>query len=444
MTVASICAIALACMMFDQTSLVVSIPTIGRDLDAGIAGLQWLSALMPLVAASALPASGVLASRYGARAVLRCGLVAFAAGATVAAVSPDLAMLLGARVLQGLGMAMVLPNCPTLLAGNVPAGRRRQRAIGQLLMIGCVGLLLGPVVGGTLVEALGWRVTFVALAPVALAGAVAAGLLEETARAEPGRLDLTGMALAALALGTLSWALIETGRGHASPVTVLTGFGVSAALVVAFVRTERRAVNPVLDVDLLRVPAVRTLLPATFGYNAMINGTAFVISLHLQQGRGVSASVTGLFMLVGNLGMPIAGPLCAYLRPFVRPSTLMLASMLSLAAALLLLAAVAHASLWLTLGPLAVFGLCAGILYSIDTMTMVDAIEGPLAARAMSALTLMRQIGRVVGLAALASGGQLWLTLGIATRGETTALLVSGVLLVLVALGTGPSLRRLS
>lgn len=441
---AAICAIGLVCIMFDQTSLVVAVATIGRDLDAGLAGMQWLAAIMPMVAASVLPASGVVASRYGARTTLRWGLVVFASGSVLAATSQALPMLLGARVVQGLGMAMVLPNCPTVLAGNVPAGRLRQRAVGQLLFIGCLGLLLGPVVGGMLVEALGWRVTFAATAPVALLGAVTSGTLRETPRARPGRLDLAGMAVAALILAILCWALIETGRGPDSPGAVVAGFVVSAVLVVAFVRVEQRAANPVLDMDLLRLPAVRSLLPAAFGYNAMINGTAFIVSLHLQQGRDVSASATGLFMLVGNVGMPLAGPLCALLRPFVRQSTLMIASMAVLSGALLTLAAIAESSIWLVMGPLALLGLCAGVLYSIDTMAMLDAVEGPTAARAMSALTLMRQTGSVLGIAALASVGQLAVSLGGAPRGESTALLVAGVLLALVAVRTGPALRQLS
>lgn len=442
--VAAVCAIGLACVMFDQTSLVVAVATIGRDLDAGLAGMQWLSAIMPMVAASALPTSGVLASHYGARTILRTGLLVFACGAAAAASSTAMPMLLAARVVQGVGVAMVLPNCPTLLAGNVPAGPARQRAVGYLLVIGCVGLLLGPIVGGVLVEALGWRVTFVALVPVTLIGALAAGLLSETARAGAGRLDLAGMVTAALLLATLTWALIETGRESSSPALVLTGYTLSAGLVAAFVRIERRAANPLLDMSLLRMPHLRILLPATFGYNAMVNGSAFVVSLHLQQGRGVSASVTGLFMLVANLGMPIAGPLSAHLSRFARPSSLMILSMAILAASLLMLALVAQLSLWLTLVPLLLFGLCAGVLYSIETMTVLDAIEGPQSARAMSALTLMRQIGSVLGIAALASVGQLAVSLGLAARGEQAALAVSAALLALIALRIAPRLRRLA
>lgn len=440
-TVAAICAIGLACVMFDQTSLVVAIATIGRDLDASIAGLQWLSAVMPLVAASAMPISGSLAARYGARTILQAGLLVFACGAAAAACSTSLPMLIGARVLQGVGAALILPNGPASLGANVPSGPKRQRAVGYWIVMGSTGLIMGPLVGGVLVDEIGWRVTFVALVPLALTAAAASSLLANTPRAAAGRLDVAGLITSCLTLATLSWALIETGRGSAPGLLVAAGYGLAAVLLYVFVRVERRAANPVMDLTVLGSPLMRVLLPAVLIYNAIINGAGFVLSIHLQEGRGLSASTAGLLLLIANIGMPLAGPVTTYLRRFARSSTLMTGALLLLATAYLVLALGDVLSLTVLLVPLVALGLCAGILYSIDTLTALDAADGPDSGTAMAALALMRQVGTVLGIAGLASVGQVVVSTDIAERGEQSTFVVAALVLLALTAVAAPRLK---
>lgn len=443
LTVAAICAIGLACVMFDQTSLVVAVATIGRDLDAGIAGLQWLSAIMPLVAASAMPISGSLAARYGARNTLRAGLLVFACGAAAAACATSLPMLIAARVVQGVGAALILPNGPAALGANIPSGPQRQRAVGYWIVMGSTGLILGPLVGGVLVDKIGWRVTFMALVPMALLAAAVTSRLANTERAPAGRLDVAGLVTSCLALATLSWALIETGRGSAPAAVVAGGYALAAVLIYVFVRIERRAVHPVMDLKVLGSPLMRALLPAVLIYNAIINGSAFVLSIHLQEGRGLSASTTGLLLLIANLGMPLAGPVTSYLRRRVRASTLMLAGIGLLTVVYLLLALGDLLSIPVLLVPLVALGLCAGILYSIDTLTTLDAADGPGSGTALAALALMRQVGSVLGIASLASVGQVIASTDVAERGEQGTFVVSALVLVALLAYLTPRLKRL-
>lgn len=439
--VAAICAVGLACIMFDQTSLVVAVATIGRDLDAGIAGLQWLTAVSPLVAASTMPVSAAIATRLGTRNALRGGLVVFALGAAVAASSVTLETLLVARTIQGLGAALILPNGPGLLGGNVPPGSPRQRAVGTWIVIGSIGLLLGPLVGGIVVEEFGWRVTFLMLIPLALFGAAASSLLDNTKGTSTGRLDIAGLVAAFLMLSTLSWALIETGRGDVSVVLLVAGYASAAVMGYAFVRIERRADNPVMDLKVLGTPQLRVLLPLVLVYNTLINGSAFVISIYLQEGRHLSVAATGTLLLVANLGMPLAGPVVAFLRRFARRSTLMLSSLGVLTGALLVMSVGGVISVPLFALALLALGLCSGILYSIDTITVLDGIDGPDGAAALAALALMRQVGTVLGIAALASVGQVAVSLGLAARGEETALLVAGAALALITIRLAPRVR---
>lgn len=432
--VALACAIGTGCAMFDQTSLMVAVATIGRDLGADIAGLQWLTALLALTAASAMPISGMLGERFGARTTLQLGLLIFAGGAAVAALASSLPTLLVARVIQGLGAAMIFPNAPTLVGGNVPSGPVRTRAIGLWVVASSAGLLLGPLVGGVLVQEFGWRVTFVTLIPIALLGAMAVSVLDNTQRRRPGRLDIAGLSTVCAALALVSWVLIESGRGSTPGVILLGGFGLGSALLWLFAVIERRAAHPVLDLNLLRSGPMRSLLAATLLYNAAINGSAFVLSIHFQQGRGFSASLTGALMLVANAGMPLAGSLVSILRRRAGGASLMTLSLLALSAAFVFLAVSDGLPVSSLLLPLAMLGLCSGILYSIDTLTVLDATQGHQSAPAMASLALMRQVGSVLGIATLASAGQISVTLGIAQRGEGTALVIAAV--VLAAVGT--------
>lgn len=443
LAVAAMCAIGLACVMFDQTSLVVAVATIGRDLDAGIAGLQWLSAIMPLVAASTMPISGSLAARYGARDTLRAGLLVFAVGAACAACATSLPMLLAARIVQGFGAAMILPNGPAALGANVPSGQQRQRAVGYWLVMSSAGLILGPLVGGVLVEELGWRITFVVLVPFALIGAAVTSLLANTPRAAAGRLDVAGLVTSCLTLATLSWALIETGRGSAPAAVVAGGYLLAAVLLFVFIRVERRAVNPVMDLKVLGSPLLRVLLPTVLLYNAIINGSAFVLSIHLQEGRGLSASTTGILLLIANLGMPLAGPVTTFLRRHARASTLLIAGLVLLTVVYLLLALGDVLGIGLLIVPLVALGLCAGVLYSIDTLTTLDAADGPDSGTAMAALALMRQVGSVLGIASLASVGQIIVSTDVAARGEQATFVVSAVILVAMTALLAPRLRKL-
>ena len=442
--VAAVCALGLACVMFDQTSLVVAVATIGKDLDAGLAGLQWLSALMPLVAASAMPASGALAARYGARSTLRAGLIVLAVGALGASLSGSLEMLIASRVVEGFGAALILPSGPALLGANVPSGPPRHRAIGYWLLVSSSGLILGPLVGGVLVQEFGWRITFVVLVPLALIAAGAVSVLGNTALAAAGRLDLAGLSLICLSLAVLCWALIETGRGNSPAALVAAGYAVAVLLIGLFVLVERRARNPVLDLTVLNTPTLRVLFPAVLVYNAIINGSAFVISIHLQEGRGLSAGATGALLLIANLGMPLAGPVTAALRAFIQPSSLMMVSLLALVGCFGLMGLGDLVSTPALLLPLVILGLAAGVLYSIDTLTVLDAAEGPGAAKATAALALMRQVGSVLGIAALASLGQVAVSAGIAKRGEQPALIGAGIVMLLLVIRLVPLRRRLA
>lgn len=428
--------------MYDQTSLVVTAPVIARDFGSGLSGLQWLTAMFPLVAASAMPLSGLLGQRLGSRTTVQLGLVVIVAAGVTAALAPTLAVLLVARVIQGIGAALVLPNSATLLGANVSDPARRTRAVGVWMTAGTSSLLVGPLLGGLLAEEVGWRASFVVWIPVALTALVTLRRMRSTPRAPAGNVDLGGLVLACATLGLVAWALIASGRDTAPWTWIGAATLAAVAMGAAFVAVERRVRRPLLDFDVFRPRRLRLLLLACFTYNAAINGTAILISVHFQDNRGFSATAVGLMIVIANIGMPLAGILVPWLRRRRDNVELMVLSLWALALAYLGLGLGAgwHPAL---LGvPLALIGLGAGVLYFVDTNTVLDQVSGPETASTMAALALMRQIGSVMGIAALASVGQWSVSGGLGRTAEPAGLVIAGVALTLVALAGNRFLAR--
>jgi DHA2 family methylenomycin A resistance protein-like MFS transporter len=419
--------------MFDQTSLVVAAPTIAAEFGASLSGLQWLTAMFGLVAASTMPLSGMLGQRLGARTTVRIGLVVLVAGGLSAAMSSGFAVLLATRVVQGIGAALILPNAATLLGGNVDHPMTRARSVGHWMTASSTALLLGPIVSGLLAEHLGWRATFLVNIPPALLTVLLLGRLRNTPRHSGGRVDGWGLVLASSCLALLAWSLIAAGRSAAGWGWICLGFAGAAVLAAAFVAVELRVRDPLLDLDLFRVRKLRLILLACLAYNAAINGTAFLLSVHFHDQRGLSSSAVGLLIMVANLGMPLAGFLVTALRGRLRNLQLMALGLWSLTLAYLVLGLGAWWPPAFLLIPLAAIGLGAGILYFVDTNTVLGLIHGPQTASAMAALALMRQIGTVLGIAALASLGQLTVATGLSDTAEPPAFLISGLALAAIA-----------
>src|SRR5690606_32948154 len=151
--------VGLGIAMFDNTAVMVALPSLGDSLGSTVSGLQWVAAATSLAAAAVLPFSGAIGDRYGARRAVRIGLAVFALGAVAAAVGPALPWLLAARICQGAGIALMLPNGAALLQANV-SDADRSRTFGTWISVSSIGLISGPVAGGWLVGELGWRSIF--------------------------------------------------------------------------------------------------------------------------------------------------------------------------------------------------------------------------------------------------------------------------------------------
>ena len=186
----AVCCLSLFIVGLDITAVNVALPSIGRDLHAGISGLQWTVDAYTLVLASLMMLADSTADRLGRRRVFAAGLVVFSLGSLLCALAPSLELLVAFRVLQAIGGAMLSPVAMSIVRNVFEDPRERARAIGVFAAMFGISMALGPVLGGSLVAAISWRAIFVVNLPVAVAALVLAALLVPESRApRPRRLD---------------------------------------------------------------------------------------------------------------------------------------------------------------------------------------------------------------------------------------------------------------
>lgn len=428
-------------VQLDVTIVNVALPQIGRELAGGVAALQWVVDAYTLAFAVLLLSAGVLGDRLGARRAYLVGFATFALASAGCGAAPDMATLIAARALQGLGAALLVPTSLALLNhafGRDPAARAK--AVGIWTAAGGVSIAAGPVVGGLLLASLGWRSIFLVNLPVcALGGWLTWRLLSETPRPARARhVDLPGQLLAILALGGLVGGVIEAGRlGLAHPAP-LAAFGLFAVAGAAFAATEQRAAEPMLPLGLFAQRAVASAIAFGVIVNLAYYGSVFVLSLYLQAARGFSPLQAGLAFLpltgafiVSNL---ISGPIVA--RFGSRPLMTFGAGLAGLGYALLL-GLGASTPVWAMLPAFAIIPLGMGLAVPAMTTAILASAEPARAGLASGVLNAARQAGGAMGVAlfgALTVGGARVIPGLHAAAIISTALLLAGGALAWVGL----------
>src|SRR5437763_570714 len=293
-----ICSSSLFIVGLDSTIVNIALPSIGRDLHASVAGLQWTVDGYALVLASLLMLSGATADRIGRRRVFQVGLATFTAGSALRSLAPSLGWLVAFRMLQAIGGSMLNPVAMSIITNTFTDKTERARAIGVWGGAYGLSMSLGPVIGGLLVDSIGWRGTFYVNIPIGLAAiALTARFVPESRARRPRRPDPVGQALIVVMLGSLTYAIIEgPALGWHAPV-IVTLFAVSAAALAVFVVYEAHRPAPLLDPRFFRsapfAGAVLTAISAT----AAVGGFLFLATLYLQDVRSLSAVSAGLHLL---------------------------------------------------------------------------------------------------------------------------------------------------
>lgn len=308
---AVLCASLLA-IVVDNTIVNVALPTLARDLDADLSDLQWVVDAYTLVFAGLLLLAGALGDRHGRRRTLLVGLGVFGAASAWAAYAGGAGGLILARAVMGVGAAFIMPATLSLLISVFPDRRERAKAVGIWAATAGLGVALGPVIGGYLLDRFWWGSIFIVNVPLTLVAIVAGRkLIAESRDPVARRLDWTGAALSGAGLVAFAWAVIEAPAKGWTSAPVLGAGALAAVALSAFVVRQRRIAEPLLDLRLFANPrftaassTITVLFFALFGF-------LFASTQYLQLVLGYSPSAAGLRLLPYAGAMILFAPLSA-------------------------------------------------------------------------------------------------------------------------------------
>ena len=419
--------------VLSTTVVSVALPTIGRDLRAGPAELEWVVAAYVLVYSSLLVAGGVIGDRRGRKGAFLLGVALFGLGALLCGLAPSVGPLLAGRVVQGLGPALLVPGSLTIVRATFDDPRQRAAAIGLWSTSSGVALAVGPVLGGLVVASLGWRWVF--LLNVPLSGALivlAAWLVPRGERAAAGgRLDWLGAVLATAGVAALAFALIEGhDRGWAS-LPILAAFAGGAATLVAFVAWELRRAEALVDVTLFARPAFAGASAAAFVVFFSFVGVIVYLSVYFQQVQGLSPVAAGLAISPIGVAVAVAAVLSGRLVGRIGERWPLVAGLtLSGAATLGLLRLGPDTGIGAIWWDLALAGAGIGLCGTATTSIAMSAVAVARAGMASAVVNALRQVGQVFGVAVL--GALVYASPRFVT-GLHEALLLSGLVLLATA-----------
>ena len=423
----------------DATVVNVALPRIAEDLDASIGALQWVLTGYLLALASLILLGGALGDRFGRRKVFVIGTVWFAAASLICGAAPSIEVLVAARILQGVGGALLTPGSLAILQASF---RRSDRAaaVGAWSGLGGVAGAIGPFVGGSLVDGPGWRWAFLINVPVAaIAIACAHAAVPETRDPHAARgLDLVGAALAVVGLGASTWALTEAGpRGWTDAAVLGTG-AVAVGAMAAFVRRMLHTHDPLVPPVLFRNRTFTVVNLATVLLYGALGVSFFLVAYQLQVGAGWSALRAGTALLPATVLMLLLSAASGSLAQRIGPRLQLTVGPLLAGVGLLLLARIGPEASW------AADVLPGAIMFGLGLVTFV----APLTATVMAAVDpdhvsvasgVNNAVARAASLAALAvipviSG----LSVATGAAQTTDSFRLALVITALVAAAAGP------
>lgn len=401
----SIGLIALGCGFFmvllDSTILNVALPAIERTLGGTLEGLQWTVNSYTLLFASLLLTGGALADRYGARRIFSLGLLIFSGASLLCSLSTSIMMLISARVVQGIGAAMLLPASLSLIAHLFTEPGERAKAVSIWVGIASLAVASGPLIGGTLVDTLGWQSVFlVNLLFGGLALLLTFTTIPATVQNKSHSLDMVGQTLAIVACCTFTYGLIEW--GHVTTLLLAMSFFVSVLAGITFIIIEARIAQPMLPLSLFRSWNVSAALLIGLIYQFSFYGLLFVFALFFQNTYHFSAFRTGLaFLPLTAIGSFLLLFVTGRLMRRFRSSTLLTVGMMAGCIGMLLLFSGIHTTFLVIVGGEVLVSCYAGFVASPMAALVLADVPKEQSGIASALLNAARQVGGVLGVALL-------------------------------------------
>lgn len=396
-----VCSMSLLIVGLDVTIVNVALPSIGKDFNAHLSGLQWTVDAYTLVLASLLMLSGSTADRLGRRRTFVIGLLTFVAGSFLCSLAPNLTTLIIFRMVQAVGGSMLNPVAMSIITNTFTIAHERAQAIGIWAAVIGVSMALGPVVGGLLVSSVGWQSIFWINVPIGITAVVLAlRYIPESKALVARKVDIPGQTLVIVLLASLTYGIIEApDRGWSSPI-IVGALVVAAVSLVALLVCEHRISEPLIDLRFFRsIPFSSATLIAVASF-AALGGFLFLNTLYLQDVRGLSALGAGLDTLpmaaMTMLFPPISGRIVGRRGSRV---PLMIAGVAMCASCLMLVGLSATTPFTWLFTSYVVFGVGVGFVNAPITNAAVSGMPRAQAGVAAAIASTSRQIGQTLGVA---------------------------------------------
>jgi EmrB/QacA subfamily drug resistance transporter len=399
----SLVAVSLATFMtyLDNNVTNVAIPTIQRSLHLSLAGLEWVVSSYILVFAGLLLAGGRLADLYGRRRMFLAGLTIFTLASLGAGLAGSGAVLIAARLVQGLGAAMVVPTTLAIIMATFKDARERTTAIGAWTAIGAMALAFGPLIGGFISQHLHWGWIFFINVPVGIAAfAIAVLSVGESRDTSVVRhLDIPGLISSAVALFALTYALIEGHDKGWTSAVILGAFGVAALAGAAFAVIESRTAHPMVEMRLFRsrvfAGGTVTMMLWAFG----IFGIYFFTSIYLQSILGFSPTKAGLAFVPMALCMALFAGLAGPVSRVLRPGQTVGAGMAVMGVGLFVFSRLGAGATFASLLPgFLIFGAGAGLMNVPLTNAVLHSMPAERSGVASALLNASREVAGLLGI----------------------------------------------
>jgi EmrB/QacA subfamily drug resistance transporter len=387
----------------DVSIVNVALPTLQRALSTDLAGLQWVIDIYALCLSAFMLSAGPLGDRYGRKRAWLAGVIVFTIGSAMCAMAANLPTLLAGRAVQGVAGALLIPGALSLLAHAFPEPASRARVIGGWSSFTALSLILGPMLGGLLVDHAGWQSIFLINLPIGLL-TVGLGLwgIQETSHPEHAALDPVGQVLSVLWLGALTYGLIAAGEHGWGSVQAASALVAAVIGLALFLMVEARVARPLLPLGLFRDARFSVTNFASFVLGFSSYASLFFFSLFLQQVQGWSPSDTGWRLVPQFVATGVVASQFGRLARRFDVHTLMVAGYTLIGGSMLLLTLFSADAPYVLLALLFVFlGAGAGLAVPATSTAVMASVPAQRSGMASATMNALRQAGMLIGIALL-------------------------------------------
>lgn len=389
--------------LLDVSIVNVALPAMQRDLAADLAGLQWVVDAYTLCLSAFMLSAGAVGDRYGRKLSWIVGVGVFTVGSGICAVAPDLSVLLAGRFVQGVAGALLIPGALSILMQTFDNPRARANAIGGWSSFAAISLIIGPVLGGVLVDVAGWQSIFLINLPLGLITVLlGAWSIKESSNPDHAALDPAGQALSILWLGALTYGLIAAGEHGWAAVSTLIPLALGIVGLIIFLKVEGRVARPLLPLSIFRQRgfAVANVVSFVLGFSSY--SSVFFFSLFLQFVQGWSPTDAGLRMAPQFVAQALVAPMSGRLAALFGARRVMIVGYMLLGAGTLAMSLMTATTPFLVFGMLQlVTGMGIGLAIPTTSAVAMELAPRERSGMAAAVVNAIRQTGTAIGIALL-------------------------------------------